>query len=238
MSKKRAQQKQKRKAISSLPIPQTTLLRSFSSLSTHPPSEPLSFSDTLLLALVKQIGTVDGSLKTLEDKNRGQLGMLKRIFEDKEFAGVENAGLVDRCEELSKIVKGLERERKGLIEERNGLKKDVDVRIEYEQELIRKSVMRGEEMKEKTERVKGVFGKVVFGDPFRVLKERWMDDESVVECCFAGCDVGFGIVERKHHCRRCGEIFCAAHSSKTACVSLLDYSLDEENGFNVRFVSL
>lgn len=117
-------------------------------------------------------------------------------------------------------------------------KKDVAVRIEYEQELIRKSVLSKAEARNKSTRSSLLFSKLVVGDPFKIVKERWRADEGVVACHGSGCSVSFGVVERKHHCRRCGEIFCGKHTSKKVFVSLVDYSLDAENGFNVRYGNL
>lgn len=35
----------------------------------------------------------------------------------------------------------------------------------------------------------------------------WRDDEKVKNC--AGCGAKFGVILRKHHCRGCGDVFCA-----------------------------
>ena len=34
----------------------------------------------------------------------------------------------------------------------------------------------------------------------------WVPDTDVVSCC--GCQAKFGLFRRKHHCRRCGLVFC------------------------------
>lgn len=41
----------------------------------------------------------------------------------------------------------------------------------------------------------------------------WQPDESVKEC--SNCMKAFGYLRRKHHCRACGQIFCAGCSSRT-----------------------
>ncbi|ORY70772.1 hypothetical protein BCR35DRAFT_269588, partial [Leucosporidium creatinivorum] len=41
-------------------------------------------------------------------------------------------------------------------------------------------------------------------------------DEEALICADADCTIRFGLIDRKHHCRRCGEIYCAAHSSRTS----------------------
>lgn len=44
------------------------------------------------------------------------------------------------------------------------------------------------------------------------LKRDWVPDSAVTEC--KACDKRFGTLTRKHHCRICGNVFCAACSVK------------------------
>ncbi|XP_045535209.1 protein RUFY3 isoform X2 [Papilio machaon] len=44
----------------------------------------------------------------------------------------------------------------------------------------------------------------------------WTSDKDAVAC--AACTKEFNITRRKHHCRRCGHIFCAACSDKTVAL--------------------
>ena len=37
----------------------------------------------------------------------------------------------------------------------------------------------------------------------------WQPDDKARECSNKGCDIVFGLLYRKHHCRNCGKIFCA-----------------------------
>lgn len=46
-----------------------------------------------------------------------------------------------------------------------------------------------------------------------VTREHWTPDSSVSSC--GACPTSFSFLERKHHCRRCGGIFCSAHSQYT-----------------------
>ncbi|KAI9780624.1 MAG: hypothetical protein M1816_002785 [Peltula sp. TS41687] len=43
-------------------------------------------------------------------------------------------------------------------------------------------------------------------------KDHWKPDSCVSNCDAATCNKLFGLFERKHHCRRCGNIFCGAHT--------------------------
>ncbi|CAO3617309.1 unnamed protein product [Cunninghamella blakesleeana] len=56
-------------------------------------------------------------------------------------------------------------------------------------------------------------------------KLHWKPD-SESECCeYEGCATYFGIFERRHHCRRCGDIFCNQHCSNY-------FRLDQDCKFN------
>ncbi|KAI9033240.1 hypothetical protein DFJ74DRAFT_175258 [Hyaloraphidium curvatum] len=65
----------------------------------------------------------------------------------------------------------------------------------------------------------------------------WKADADVGSCEDPACDVRFGLTlfgyVRRHHCRACGGIFCAAHSSMEAPLDL-DANHDPERGVLVR----
>ncbi|CAL3964752.1 unnamed protein product [Diplocarpon coronariae] len=46
-------------------------------------------------------------------------------------------------------------------------------------------------------------------------RAHWKPDSESVICDDTTCPVYFGFLSRKHHCRRCGNIFCDRHSSHT-----------------------
>ena len=37
-------------------------------------------------------------------------------------------------------------------------------------------------------------------------------DAEVTECSYPKCEIKFTLFQRRHHCRKCGEIFCLTHS--------------------------
>ncbi|SAL96789.1 hypothetical protein [Absidia glauca] len=44
-------------------------------------------------------------------------------------------------------------------------------------------------------------------------KFHWKYDEDVAYCAYSGCSKWFGLFTRRHHCRKCGDIFCSLHCS-------------------------
>ncbi|KAK6457706.1 Zn finger protein [Scheffersomyces xylosifermentans] len=44
-------------------------------------------------------------------------------------------------------------------------------------------------------------------------RKHWLKDESVLKCGMPGCDKQFNFFERRHHCRKCGGIYCKEHTS-------------------------
>ncbi|KAI8371433.1 uncharacterized protein BYT42DRAFT_616524 [Radiomyces spectabilis] len=41
----------------------------------------------------------------------------------------------------------------------------------------------------------------------------WKPDAEATRCDFPSCQITFGLLNRRHHCRKCGNIFCSAHCS-------------------------
>ncbi|KAF9164850.1 hypothetical protein BGX21_000788 [Mortierella sp. AD011] len=54
-------------------------------------------------------------------------------------------------------------------------------------------------------------------------RAHWKPDSSTQVCTWPGCLREFGFFDRRHHCRKCGDIFCSAHCSKSIP---LDQALD------------
>ncbi|KAG0287440.1 hypothetical protein BGZ98_004639, partial [Dissophora globulifera] len=54
-------------------------------------------------------------------------------------------------------------------------------------------------------------------------RAHWKPDSSSQVCTWPGCLREFGFFDRRHHCRKCGDIFCSAHCSKAVP---LDQALD------------
>ncbi|KAI8595290.1 hypothetical protein EDD21DRAFT_391559 [Dissophora ornata] len=54
-------------------------------------------------------------------------------------------------------------------------------------------------------------------------RAHWKPDSSTNVCTWPGCRLEFGLFDRRHHCRKCGDIFCSTHCSKEVP---LDQALD------------
>lgn len=53
-------------------------------------------------------------------------------------------------------------------------------------------------------------GENLRGEPTR---KHWIKDESVFKCGIPSCSKVFNFFERRHHCRKCGGIYCKEHTS-------------------------
>ena len=49
-----------------------------------------------------------------------------------------------------------------------------------------------------------------------LARKDWVPDRKATHCSHFGCGKQFSFRIRRHHCRRCGLVFCGEHSSRTA----------------------
>jgi hypothetical protein len=56
---------------------------------------------------------------------------------------------------------------------------------------------------------------------FLALRPEWQDENTVSNC--AACNGAFSLFNRKHHCRRCGKVFCTKCSDKKAALRHYGY---------------
>lgn len=61
-----------------------------------------------------------------------------------------------------------------------------------------------------------------------VTKDHWIPDEQASVCAVRGCGKPFGLLERKHHCRRCGEVVCQEHFQSS--IPLNQFAVPDPNG--------
>ncbi|GEM10513.1 zinc finger, FYVE-type protein [Rhodotorula toruloides] len=46
-------------------------------------------------------------------------------------------------------------------------------------------------------------------------RSQWKPDDDAEHCADPDCSLKFDLINRRHHCRTCGDVFCAAHSSRS-----------------------
>ena len=45
-------------------------------------------------------------------------------------------------------------------------------------------------------------------------KSMWIDDSNARHCFYIECQQDFTFMRRRHHCRKCGKVFCKEHINK------------------------
>ncbi|KAI5951446.1 PIB2 [Candida jiufengensis] len=50
-------------------------------------------------------------------------------------------------------------------------------------------------------------------------RKHWIKDETVLKCSIPTCTKVFNFFERRHHCRKCGGIFCKEHTSHSLYIN-------------------
>eukprot|EP00736_Rhodelphis_marinus_P003126 Rmarinus@m.24748 len=65
-------------------------------------------------------------------------------------------------------------------------------------------------------RLSGQFTRTASTDRRYSVSGNWESDENCKNCEY--CGVGFGYFKRKHHCRRCGKVFCSACTRHRMCL--------------------
>ncbi|TIB67874.1 FYVE-domain-containing protein [Wallemia mellicola] len=68
--------------------------------------------------------------------------------------------------------------------------------------------------------------------PALLPKSLWKPDSDSAECDIVTCSTSFNLLERRHHCRKCGGVFCQPHSSHSASLvdtTSCDYILPRKN---------
>ncbi|XP_056176635.1 1-phosphatidylinositol-3-phosphate 5-kinase FAB1B isoform X2 [Syzygium oleosum] len=69
-------------------------------------------------------------------------------------------------------------------------------------------------------------------DPANVSRDFWMPDQSCRVCY--DCDSHFNIINRRHHCRLCGRVFCGKCTANSVPATSTDYKASCEEGKRIR----
>ncbi|GAA5944625.1 FYVE zinc finger domain-containing protein [Sporobolomyces koalae] len=65
-------------------------------------------------------------------------------------------------------------------------------------------------------------------------KSEWKPDEAAPVCADQDCHLKFDLLNRRHHCRACGDVFCASHSSRATFLWPTCEDEHVANGFTPR----
>ncbi|GAM29253.1 hypothetical protein SAMD00019534_124290 [Acytostelium subglobosum LB1] len=57
---------------------------------------------------------------------------------------------------------------------------------------------------------------------FTNSRPKWVEDVAATSC--TKCNTSFTLLNRKHHCRRCGQVFCQKCSSNNVKIPQLNYN--------------
>ncbi|KAJ3292772.1 hypothetical protein HK104_005047 [Borealophlyctis nickersoniae] len=66
------------------------------------------------------------------------------------------------------------------------------------------------------------------GDIHKLSTDHWVPDREITKCHSNTCETQFGLFKRKHHCRRCGNIFCSQHVANRLKLSLTDHVVNPD----------
>ncbi|KAL3894270.1 MAG: hypothetical protein SGCHY_005375 [Lobulomycetales sp.] len=198
--------------------------------------KPAAFSSSGSSSGPSELG--DEKTARLLAQNRAQLAQLQFLYQEKDFSQSETLAYQSSCEELTKRVDFLGKQVGGLearLELREREYTEMRKTLTQRNEALAKELARvtNESIKQESrltrllDSLSLAAGKISLTDPFQIAHERWQDDASASTCTLSGCTVEFGIINRRHHCRLCGQIFCASHSRNRMGVSLVTYSRDD-----------
>jgi len=140
---------------------------------------------------------------------------IKKVIPDLEAEkGLKAAKSTDTLNE-SERVQALETEKAKMIHVGNLLTNEINGMIEnlntYEAEVQTAS--------------KNPLQLAIKRDYFRVAKSNWLSNSAASGCMDGSCSMEFNLFNRKHHCRKCGKIFCSNHVKK-AKITLLEKRSD------------
>ncbi|KAH6570161.1 hypothetical protein BASA50_005738 [Batrachochytrium salamandrivorans] len=65
---------------------------------------------------------------------------------------------------------------------------------------------------------------VTGSDIHRLNRDHWVADQKVLVCHNEACTTQFGLFNRRHHCRRCGNVYCSGHISNRIKLSIATLS--------------
>uniref|UniRef100_A0AAF5PV01 FYVE zinc finger family protein n=1 Tax=Wuchereria bancrofti TaxID=6293 RepID=A0AAF5PV01_WUCBA len=165
-----------------------------------------------LSRLHMQLQTEKNRLKEISKDNEEKDEILKRINNDLKKANGDLNKLRILQSELEKKKTEWLQEKRALQE--RCLTAENDLEFERERAIVNK---RNFDDVQTAIRELGRVNQNLQMDFAKQISRKWLEDSEAINC--HTCDKPFTLTNRKHHCRQCGQIFCASCSSFTAKIA-------------------
>ncbi|CAG9538447.1 unnamed protein product [Cercopithifilaria johnstoni] len=165
-----------------------------------------------LSKLHMQLETEKSRLKEASKDNEEKDENLKQMRND-----LENAK--ESLNELRIVQSELEKKKIEWLQEKRALQErcltaESDLEFERERAIVNK---RNFDDVQTAIRELGRVNQNLQMDFAKQISRKWLEDSEAINC--HACDKPFTLTNRKHHCRQCGQIFCASCSSFTAKIA-------------------
>ncbi|VDN91485.1 unnamed protein product [Brugia pahangi] len=159
-----------------------------------------------------QLEAEKNRLKEISKDNEEKDKILKRINDDLKKANEDS-------NKLSILQSELEKKKTEWLQEKRALQErcltaENDLEFERERAIVNK---RNFDDVQTAIRELGRVNQNLQMDFAKQISRKWLEDSEAINC--HTCDKPFTLTNRKHHCRQCGQIFCASCSSFTAKIA-------------------
>ncbi|KAJ8324866.1 hypothetical protein BDV3_004749 [Batrachochytrium dendrobatidis] len=181
-------------------------------------------------ALEKQLETVTQQYAILQQQledNGVQLKQYATVLSEKE---IDIRNHVARIQEYQRMLTSSEQmlstqraemdEIKDTVERAISIGKQQDAALESKDSIIRK--MESQVQYGFSHSLSLFYTRLLVTGPdiHSLNRDHWIEDKDAVECHDPTCTKKFGVFVRRHHCRKCGNIYCAEHVSKHMRLSI------------------
>ncbi|VBB30834.1 unnamed protein product [Acanthocheilonema viteae] len=165
-----------------------------------------------LSKLYVELETEKNRLKQASKDNEEKDENLKQMKNDLENAKGD-------LSELKNVQSELEKRKTEWLQEKRALQErcltaESDLEFERERAIVNK---RNFDDVQTAIRELGQMNQNLQLDFAKQISRKWLEDSEAINC--HACDKPFTLTTRKHHCRQCGQIFCASCSSFTAKIA-------------------
>ncbi|VDO56688.1 unnamed protein product, partial [Onchocerca flexuosa] len=145
-----------------------------------------------------------------------------RLKEASKYNEEKNENLKQMKEDLNElriVQRDLEKKKAEWLQEKRALQErcltaESDLEFERERAIVNK---RNFDDVQTAIRELGQVNQNLQMDFAKQISRKWLEDSEAINC--RACDKPFTLTNRKHHCRQCGQIFCASCSSFTAKIA-------------------